>query len=96
MVRKYRLSKKADAGLFKIWRDIVPDNPQAAEALYFRVLAKIRLASEHPSMGSPHPEFGKNARMLVEGNYKIVYVPAKDGILVTAIVPSRRLPANWL
>lgn len=47
-------------------------------------------------MGSPHPEFGNNARMLVEGNYKIVYVPTKDGILVTAIVHSRRLPANWL
>jgi toxin ParE1/3/4 len=96
VARKYRLSKKADSGLTKIWRDIYPDNPVAADALYLRVLQRIKLASEHPSMGSPHPEFGANARMLVEGNYKIVYVPAKDGILVTAIVHSRRLPANWL
>ena len=54
------------------------------------------LTSEHPSMGSPHPEYGKNARMLVEGNYKIIYVPSGNGILVTAIVHARRLPANWL
>lgn len=33
--------------------------------------------------------------MLVEGNYKIIYKPSKDGILVTTIVHTRRLPANW-
>ena len=94
--RKYRLSKKADNGLIKIWRDIYPDSPAAADALYLRVLQRVRLTSEHPSMGSPHPEYGKNARMLVEGNYKIIYVPSGNGILVTAIVHARRLPANWL
>jgi len=96
VAKGYRLSRKARAGIAKIWDDIGIDNPSAADELYLRIFDKIEAAVIHPSMGSPHPEFGNNARMLVEGNYKIVYVPTKDGILVTAIVHSRRLPANWL
>jgi toxin ParE1/3/4 len=65
VANKYRLSRQADDGLIKIWRAIYPDNPLAADALYLRVLQRIKLASEHPAIGSPHPEFGKDARMLV-------------------------------
>jgi hypothetical protein len=33
--------------------------------------------------------------MLVVRNYNIYYVARHDGIVVTAIVHSKRLPANW-
>lgn len=96
MAKGYRFSKKARAGIAKIWNDIATENPAAADELYLRIFDRIEAAVIHPSMGSPRPEFGRDARMLVEGNYKIVYVPAKDGILITAIVHARRLPSNWL
>lgn len=56
----------------------------------------MNAAAEFPGMGSPRPDMGRTVRMLVEGNYNIYYVPAKDGILITAVVHSKRLPANWL
>lgn len=96
MARRYRLSNKATTGLAKIWTDIAKDNPVAADALYFRIFEKIESAAIHPNIGAPRPELGDNVRMLVEGNYKILYVPMKNGIVVTAIVHARRLPANWL
>jgi toxin ParE1/3/4 len=95
LARRYRLSNRARAGLFNIWSDIVVDNPQAADALVRRIMEKIEAASVHTGLGSPRPEIGKGARMLVEGNYKVVYVPEGDGIFVTTIVHSKRHPANW-
>lgn len=92
----YRLSKKAQANLTKIWGDVGQNNPTAADHLYFRIFDKIEAAAVHPGIGSPRPDLGEKARMLVEGNYKIIYVPAKSGILVTAIAHTRRDPANWL
>jgi toxin ParE1/3/4 len=96
MARKYRLSRRADLGLRKIWCEILAENPPAADALYLRILRKVDAAAEYPDMGSPRPDIGSSVRMLVEGNYNIYYVFEKDGILVTAIVHSKRLPANWL
>ena len=96
MANGYRLSRKARMGLAKIWDDVAVENPAAADELYLRIFDRIEAAVIHPGIGSPRPEYGKNARMLVEGNYKIFYIPSKNGILVTAIVHARRLPANWL
>jgi plasmid stabilization system protein ParE len=96
VARKYRLSRRADSHLAKIWREIAADNVGAADALYFRILQKAAGAAEHPGIGSPRPDIGKDTRMLVEGNYNIYYVSTRDGILLTAIVHSKRLPANWL
>lgn len=42
------------------------------------------------------PDIASDVRMLIEGNYNIYYVQKQDGILVTAIVHAKRLPANWL
>jgi plasmid stabilization system protein ParE len=60
-----------------------------------RIIGKIESAALHPGIGYPRPEFGETARMLVEGNYKVVYLAGKNGILVTAIVHSKWHPANW-
>jgi hypothetical protein len=52
-----------------------------------------------PKYGTIYPlstNRGEKASMLIEGNYKIIYVPAKNGMLVTAIAHTRRDPANWL
>ncbi len=94
MSRNYRLSKRADIGLNNIWRGIAAENVVAADALYLRILDKIERAAGYPESGSPRPNIGRNVRMLVEGNYNIYYIPGKQGILITAIVHSKRLPAN--
>jgi plasmid stabilization system protein ParE len=61
---RYRLSKRARSGLFKIYADIAQENPAAADALYLRIIGKIESAALHPGIGSPRPEFGETARML--------------------------------
>jgi toxin ParE1/3/4 len=95
VARKYRLSKRADIHLAKIWRDIAVSNVRAADDLYYHILQKATGAAEHPGIGSLRPSIGKDTRMLVEGNYNIYYVATEEGIVVTAIVHSKRLPANW-
>jgi toxin ParE1/3/4 len=95
MARKYRLSARAELGLDRIWRGIAGDNVDAADALFFKIMRKIEAAAEHPGLGSPRPDIGEGVRMLVEGNYNIYYAPSAQIIVVTAIVHSKRLPANW-
>jgi plasmid stabilization system protein ParE len=95
VANRYRLSNKARAGLYKIWADVAVENATAADSLYLRIIGKLESAAMHSGIGSPRPEFGDGARMLVEGNYKMIYVPDKGGIIVTAIVHSKRHPANW-
>ena len=96
MVRKYRLSARAAAGLAKIWREFALENVNAADDLYIRIMEKVKSASEYPAMSSMRPDIASDVRMLIEGNYNIYYVQKRDGILVTAIVHAKRLPANWL
>lgn len=96
MARNYRLSRRADDHLAKIWRDVALDDVQAADDLYSRIIRKIDAASDYPGIGALRPDIGKDVRMLVEGNYNIYYISTKGGILITAIVHSKRLPANWL
>ncbi len=93
---KFLLSPRAEQDLREIWRSIAQDNEPAADALLRRLLAKAELAAEQPGMGAPRPELSSSARILIEGNYIMIYEPIPDGIVVVAIVYGMRNPDSWL
>jgi plasmid stabilization system protein ParE len=47
-------------------------------------------------MGTPRPELSPNARLLIEGNYIVIYEPLEDGVFVVAIVHGARNSSDWL
>ena len=60
------------------------------------MIEKAELAAAHTNMGVARPELSRTARILIEGNYILIYEPKDYGILVVAIVHGGRDPENWM
>ena len=93
---EYRLSPKSIRDLNKIWTYLAEFNEPAADALLRRIHDKIRAAAIHPEIGARGSKLGVKARILVEGEYVVVYEPADYGAYVVTVVHGRRRPSNWL
>lgn len=93
---RYRLTPRAEEDLRSIWRMIAPDNEAAADALLMRIFDRLALAADQPLMGVARPELSATARVLIEGNYIVIYEPAPGGILAIAVVHGMRDPGSWL
>lgn len=93
---RFVLSRRAERDIRSIWHDIATDNEAAADNLLRRFFDKVELAAGQPEMGAPRPELSPTARILIEGNYIIVYEPMSYGILVVTVVYGGRKPENWL
>ena len=91
-----RLSPRAEQDIRDIWRNIAIDNEPAADALLKRMLEKADLAATQPNMGVARRELSPTARILIEGNYILIYEPMPYGILVVAIVYGGRDPESWI
>ena len=91
-----RLSPRAEQDIRDIWRSIALDNEPAADALLRRMLDKADLAATQPNMGVARPELSPTARILIEGNYILIYEPMPFGILVVAIVHGGRDLESWV
>lgn len=72
------------------------DNERAADALLLRILDKADLAATQPNMGSPRPQLGPKARLLIEGSYIIIYEPTPTGIFIAAVTHGARDVESWL
>jgi plasmid stabilization system protein ParE len=82
--------------LAEIWNYLSSLNESAADALMERIHLKLSAALDFPLSGSPRPVLGPKARILVEGQYIILYEPADYGIFVAAVVHHAKKPENWL
>jgi len=95
-VADYRFSPRAEQDIRDIWRNIAIDNVPAADALLRRMLDRADLAATQPDMGVARSELSPTARILIEGNYILIYEPMPYGILIVAIVHGGRNPDSWL
>lgn len=93
---RYVLSRRAEQDIRAIWHEIALENEPAADNLLRRFLERADLAATQPHMGAPRPELSPTARLLVEGNYLLIYEPMDYGILIVAIVHGGRNPETWL
>lgn len=75
-----------------IWLYIAADSPDAADRLIDRLYNRVRLLSDFPEAGPVYAEIAPDCRLLVEGNYLILYRIAENAVeLVRALEGHRRL-----
>ena len=87
---KVFVSPRAEADLQEIWLTIALDNQRAADGVLRRIAAKLDRLARFPEMGVQRPEIAPSARMLVEGNYLILYEEMPEGVEVVRILHGAR------
>ena len=86
------VSRWADADLREIWRYIASDNPAAADRVLLRIDAKLQILRRFPQIGALRNDIRRGMRMLVEGNYLLLYEydSRKDEVDLIAVIDGRR------
>lgn len=86
------VTRRADVDLREIWRYIASDNPAAADRVLLRIDAKLQILRRFPQIGAPRNDIRRAMRMLVEGNYLLLYEynSKKDEVDLIAVIDGRR------
>jgi toxin ParE1/3/4 len=86
------VSRRADADLREIWRYIASDNPAAADRVLLRIDAKLQILRRFPQVGALRNDIRRGMRMLIEGNYLLLYEydSRKDEVDLIAVIDGRR------
>lgn len=86
------VSRRAEDELRQIWRYIASENPQAADRLLLRIGDKLQRLRDFPDIGTLRDDIRPGFRMLVEGNYLLLYEhdTANDAIELVAIIDGRQ------
>jgi len=86
------VSRRAEADLRSIWRYIASHNPDAADRVLLRLDRRLQVLRRYPAIGAPRSDIRPGMRMLVEGNYLLLYAydTRKDEVDVIAIIDGRR------
>ena len=92
MTRRFRVSLTAQAeeDLIAIWLAIAEKNPPAADRLLMLLDERIDSLVEYPDRGPPRPELGRDMRILVEGDYLVIYRAQKSGVTVVRVIHGAR------
>lgn len=86
----YVFSPRAEQDLRDIWRWVAAQNEPAADALLSAFFERLELAAQYPNMGVRRPDLGDLARILVVGDFVIIYEPHDAYLLVVAIIHGAR------
>jgi toxin ParE1/3/4 len=86
-----RLSRRARADLLDIWLWVATENPGAADRLYDRLEARMRILERFPEAGASRPRIAPDARLLVERPYLILYRVVPGGVQVVRVLHGARL-----
>jgi toxin ParE1/3/4 len=76
-----KITANARADLDELWNSVAQHNIDSAERLMQRLDYRIRSLSQFPETGIPRPEIYDNLRLLVEGNYLVLYL-VRDGMII--------------
>jgi toxin ParE1/3/4 len=86
------ISRRAEEELRQVWRYIAGENPAAADRLLLRIDDKLQILRDFPGIGTLREDIRPGLRMLVEGNYLLLYeyVAANDAVELVSVVDGRR------
>lgn len=89
---KLFISRRAEEELRQIWRYIAAENPAVADRLLLRIDDKLQILRDFPGIGTVRNDIRPGLRMLVEGNYLLLYeyVAANDAVELIAVMDGRR------
>jgi toxin ParE1/3/4 len=81
---------QARADLLAIWREVAMDNPAAADRLYDRLEARVRILETFPEAGVARPDIAPEARMLIEPPYLLLYRLLPAGVQIVRVLYGAR------
>jgi toxin ParE1/3/4 len=86
------VSRRAEEELRGIWRYISAENPAAADRLLLRIDTRLQALRDFPNMGKLRADIRPGFRMLIEGNYLLLYEydEASDAVELIAAVDARQ------
>jgi toxin ParE1/3/4 len=86
------VSRRAERELREIWQYIAARNPTAADRPLLRIDRKLQRLRTLPEIGSLRSDIRQGLRMLVEGNYLLLYEydPANNTVELVTVVDGRR------
>lgn len=90
MPARLRLSGRARDDLLEIWEGVAAHDPAAADRLYDRLAARLRILDDFVEAGVARPDIAPEARMLVERPYVILYRVPPDGIQIVRVLHGAR------
>jgi len=85
-----RHTRRARADLLDIWLEIASKNPAAADRLYDRLEARVKVLGEYPEIGTARSDIAAEARMLVEGSYLVLYRIRADDVQIVRVLHGAR------
>jgi len=86
------VSRRAEADLRQIWRYIAAENRRAADRLLLRIDEKLQVLRRFPEIGTLRDDIRPGLRMLIEGNYLLLYGydARDDAVELVTVVDGRR------
>ena len=90
MKRAVRFRPAAEADLDEIWLTVALNDIRAADRVIDAIRDRVLPLSEFPELGPQRPELAPGMRVLVEGNYLILYRIAEGAIDIVRVVHGSR------
>lgn len=90
MLVPVRHTRRARADLLDIWLEIASKNPAAADRLYDRLEARVKVLGEYPEIETARPDIAAEARMLVKGSYLVLYRVRADDVQIVRVLHGAR------
>lgn len=86
------ISRRAEDELRQIWRYIASDRPAAADRLLLKIDGKLQILRDFPGIGALRDDIRLGLRMLVVGNYLLLYEHDKvsDTVELVTVVDGRQ------
>lgn len=85
MAPRAHQTAQARADLLAIWLDVAADDPAAADRLFDRLGARVRILKTCAKAGRLRPDIAPDARVLVERPYLILYRFVPGGVQVVRV-----------
>ncbi len=85
-----KLTARAEDDIIDIWFSIAQDSLINADRFVDALNERIGALSDYPERGAARPEIGKGVRLLVEGNYLILYRIKPPGVEIVRVVHGAR------
>lgn len=84
------MAAQARADLIEIWLGIAPHNLVAADRVYDRIEARLRILEASAEAGPGRPDIAPDARVLVERPYLILYRLIAGGVQIVRVLHGAR------
>ncbi len=86
------VSRRAEGELREIWRYFAADSPDSADRLLLRIGERLERLRDFPNIGTLRDDIRPGFRMLVEGNYLLLYDydEANDEVELVSVIDGRR------